>query len=130
MAEGMRYMAPPFDHAVSTLINDLAERGLTDRILLVCCGEMGRSPRLNAGGGRDHWGNLAPLLISGGGLRMGQVIGQSSRDGSVPQSDPVTNRHLIASVLQTLVDPSELRLVRGMPNEVIQAAARDPIPGL
>lgn len=130
MAEGMRYMAPPFDHAVSTLITDLAERGLTDRILLVCCGEMGRSPRLNAGGGRDHWGNLAPLLISGGGLRMGQVIGQSSRDGGTPQSDPVTNRHLIASVLQTLVDPSELRLVRGMPNEVVQAASRDPIPGL
>lgn len=130
MAEGMRYTAPPLDHAVSTLITDLAERGLTDRILLVCCGEMGRSPRINAGGGRDHWGNLAPLLISGGGLRMGQVIGQSSRDGGVPQSDPVTNRHLIASVLQTLVDPSELRLVRGMPNEVVQAASRDPIPGL
>jgi len=130
MVEGMRYMAPPLDHAVSTLIADLAERGLTDRILLVCCGEMGRTPRLNAGGGRDHWGNLAPLLLAGGGMRMGQVIGQSARDGSVPQSDPVTNRHLIASVLQTLVDPTELRLVPGMPNEVVQAAAADPIPGL
>ncbi|MBX3411741.1 MAG: DUF1501 domain-containing protein [Pirellulales bacterium] len=130
MEEGMCYMAPPLDHAVSTLVEDLAERGLTDRILLVCCGEMGRTPRLNANGGRDHWGNLAPLLLHGGGLPMGQIVGQSARDGSAPQTNPVTNRHLIGTVLQRLVDPAELRLVRGMPNEVVQAASYDPIPGL
>jgi hypothetical protein len=130
MTEGMSYMAPPLDHAVSTFVEDLAERGLTDRILLVCCGEMGRTPRLNANGGRDHWGNLAPLLLAGGGLPMGQVIGQSTRDGAMPQTNPVTNRHLIATVLQSLVDPAELRLVRGMPNEVVRAATADPIPGL
>ncbi len=70
-AEGMRYMGPPLDHAVSALVEDLHARGLSERILLVCCGEMGRTPRLNTHGGRDHWGNLAPLLVSGGGLRMG-----------------------------------------------------------
>jgi uncharacterized protein (DUF1501 family) len=129
-AEGMRYMGPPLDHAVSALVEDLAERGLSDRILLVCCGEMGRTPRLNAQGGRDHWGNLAPLLLAGGGLRMGQVIGQSSRDGGQPQSEPIGIPQLVATVLQRLVDPSEVRLVRGMPTEVVQPATAEPIPGL
>ena len=106
------------------------ERGLSDRILLVCCGEMGRTPRLNAQGGRDHWGSLAPLLLSGGGLRMGQVIGQSTRDGTRPQSEPIEIPHLVATILERLVDPAELRFVRGMPNSVVQAATADPIPGL
>ena len=78
MEEGLRYLGLPFDHAISTFLDDVAERGLSDKILLVCCGEMGRTPRLNARGGRDHWGNLAPLLLAGGGLKMGQVIGQST----------------------------------------------------
>jgi uncharacterized protein (DUF1501 family) len=129
-AEGMRYMGPPLDHAVSALIEDLHARGLDERILLVCCGEMGRTPRLNAQGGRDHWGNLAPLLVAGGGLRRGQVIGQSTRDGARPQSEPVEISHLVATVLERLVDPAELRLVRGMPSAGVQAATADPIPGL
>jgi len=129
-AEGMRYTGPPLDHAVSALVEDLAERGLSERILLVCCGEMGRSPRLNPEGGRDHWGNLAPLLLAGGGLRMGQVIGQSSRDGGQPQTEPIRIPHLVATVLQRLVDPGELRIVRGMPADVVQPATAEPIPGL
>ncbi|HLQ46157.1 MAG TPA: DUF1501 domain-containing protein, partial [Planctomycetaceae bacterium] len=65
---GMRYCGVPFDHAVSAFLEDLEARGLSEKILLVCCGEMGRTPRINNRGGRDHWGNLAPLLLSGGGL--------------------------------------------------------------
>jgi hypothetical protein len=130
VAEGMRYTGPPLDHAVSALIEDLHERGLSDRILLVCCGEMGRTPRLNALGGRDHWGGLAPLLLAGGGLRTGQVIGQSTRDGGEPATDPVGIPNLVATVLQRLVDPGELRLVSGLPAEVVRAATAEPIPGL
>ncbi len=129
-AEGMSYTGPPLDHAVSALVEDLAERGLSDRILLVCCGEMGRTPRVNAKGGRDHWGALAPLLLAGGGLRMGQVIGQSTRDGSQPQTQPIGIPNLVATVLQRLADPGELRIMRGVPAEVVQAATADPIPGL
>ena len=84
MAEGMRYMGPPLDHALSAFIEDLDARGLDEKILLVACGEMGRTPRINAKGGRDHWGNLGPLLLAGGGLPVGQVIGHSNRDGSAP----------------------------------------------
>jgi len=128
--EGMRYMGVPFDHAVSAFVEDVSQRGLSDRILLVCCGEMGRSPRLNPRGGRDHWGNLAPLLLSGGGLKMGQVIGQSTRDAGEALSDPVRIDNLVATVLHTLLDYSELRVTRGVPNEVLQAASADPIARL
>jgi hypothetical protein len=129
-AEGMLYTGPPLDHALSALVEDLQERGLSDRILLVCCGEMGRTPRLNAKGGRDHWGNLAPLLLAGGGLQTGQVIGQSTRDGSQPQSNPIGIPNLVATVLQQLIDPGELRLISGVPAEIVRAATAEPIPGL
>ena len=84
----------------------------------------------NPKGGRDHWGNLAPLLLAGGGLQMGQVIGQSTRDGSQPQTNPIGIPNLVATILQRLVDPGELHIVRGMPAEVVRAATAEPIPGL
>lgn len=128
--EGMRYMGLPLDHAVSTFITDLEERGMLDDVLLVCCGEMGRTPRINERGGRDHWGGLAPLLLAGGGITKGQVIGQSARDNSEPLSEPVTIPHLVASVLQTLFDVGELRLLQGLPRNVLEVASHAPIPGL
>ncbi len=119
--EGCRYVAAPFDHAVSAFLDDLESRGLSDRILLVACGEMGRTPRLNQKGGRDHWGKLAPLLLAGGGLRMGQVVGASSADGGEPASEPVTIANLVATVLHTLLDPGRVRLTPGLPDEVVRA---------
>jgi uncharacterized protein (DUF1501 family) len=130
MEEGMRYLGLPFDHAISTFLDDVAERGLSDRILLVCCGEMGRTPRLNARGGRDHWGNLAPLLLAGGGVKMGQVIGQSTRDAAQPLSEPITIPHLVATVLHSVLDVGELRAARGIPRDVLRAATGETIPGL
>ncbi len=131
VAEGMRYCGVPLDHAVSAFLEDVAERGLSDRILLVCCGEMGRTPRLNANGGRDHWGGLAPLLLAGGRLKMGQVIGQSTKNAGEPSSDPVRIPNLLATIMHTLFDVGELRVTRGVPNEVMRAAtAADPIAGL
>jgi uncharacterized protein (DUF1501 family) len=131
VAEGMRYMGPPLDHAVSAFIEDLEARGLSDKILLVVCGEMGRTPRINNNGGRDHWGNLAPLLLSGGGLRMGQVIGQSNRNAGEPQCDPIRIQNLIATLLHTLFDVGQLRLVPGLPREIAQTMTSwDPIPGI
>ena len=129
--EGLRYMGGPFDRAVSAFLEDVHQRGLSDKILLVCCGEMGRTPKLNARGGRDHWGNLAPLLVAGGGLPMGQVIGKSSRQAAEPASEPIRIPNLVATILHTLLDVGELRLQQGVPREVLQAAtAADPIPGL
>jgi len=118
--EGMRYCGLPFDHAVSTFLEDVEERGLSDDILLVACGEMGRTPKLNAKGGRDHWGGIAPLLLAGGGLNMGQVIGESNRDASKPATDPITNKDLVSTVLHYLFNIEELRVTQGIPTELIR----------
>ncbi|MBM3875854.1 MAG: DUF1501 domain-containing protein [Verrucomicrobia bacterium] len=131
MTEGMGYVGTPFDHAVSAFIEDVEARGLRDKILLVCCGEMGRTPRINRNGGRDHWGNLAPLMLYGGGLKMGQVIGQSSRDGGEPASNPVTIPDLMATIMHTLLDIGQVRVTDGLPPNLIEAVTRgQPIRGL
>ena len=130
-AEGMDYCGIPFDHAVSAFLDDIHERGLSDRILLVCCGEMGRTPKLQKNGGRNHWGKLAPLMLAGGGLRMGQVIGQSSPDAGEPASDPVTNDNLIGTIMNTLLDVGEVRLMESLPRDVHQVVtSARPIKGL
>ena len=131
MTVGMEYVGAPFDRAVSAFIEDVESRGLSDKILLVCCGEMGRTPAINKNGGRDHWGNLAPLLLYGGGLKMGRVIGQSSRDGGEPAADPVAMKDLLATIMHTLLDIGEVRLMPGIPQRVVEAMTRgEPIRGL
>ena len=129
--EGMRYVGAPFDHAVSAFIEDVHARGLSDKILLVCCGEMGRTPRINKRGGRDHWGKLAPLMLSGGGLKMGRVVGQSSRDAGEPNTSPVTMRNLVSTIMHTLLDVGELRITDGVPDDVMRVATEgEPIKEL
>ena len=129
--EGMRYMGVPLDHALSAFVEDLWARGLQDRIQLIACGEMGRTPRINANGGRDHWGGLAPLLVTGGGLPGGQVIGESTKDAGEPASAPQRIPNLISTVLHSMFDISLLRLAPGIPRELTQQlAAAEPIPGL
>jgi len=129
--EGMGYCGLPFDHAVSAFIEDVEARGLSDKILLVACGEMGRTPKLNKRGGRDHWGGLAPLMLAGGGLKMGQVIGHSTRDASEPRSIPVTIKNLLGTVFHTLFDVGELRVTQGLPPELVRLIeSNEAIPGL
>ncbi|HEV3387045.1 MAG TPA: DUF1501 domain-containing protein [Gemmata sp.] len=130
LVEGMSYMGPPLDHAVSVFLEDLRERGLEDKVLLVACGEMGRTPRINKNGGRDHWGNLGPLLLAGGGLKMGQVIGQSSSNGGDPSSEPVRIQNLIGTIMNTHFDTGKLRITRGVSRELLQMADYAPIRGL
>ena len=112
-APGMTAMEPlgrQVDHAVSAFLDDLEQRGLSDRVLLVVTGEMGRSPRLNSLGARDHWGDLSPLLLAGGGLRMGQVIGRSDRVAGTATTEPYDPRNLVATILHYLFDLGQLRL--------------------
>ena len=131
VAEGMKYCGQPLDHAVSAFIEDVQARGLSDKILLVCSGEMGRTPNINKNGGRDHWGNLTPLLLSGGGLEMGRVIGQSTRNAGEPLTEPVTIKNLIATIMHTLLDVGELRIQRGVPTDLARLITEgEPIPGL
>lgn len=130
MTDGMDAVGRSFDHAVAAFVEDLEQRGLRDKILLVCCGEMGRTPRINKRGGRDHWGKLAPLLLYGGGTEGGQVIGQSDRGGGQPLSDNLTPKHLISSIMHTMFDVGQLRLQAGVPAQLAKLTESEPIPGL
>jgi hypothetical protein len=115
---GLQMLGPQVDHAIAAFLEDVQQRGLSDKILLMVTGEMGRTPKRNKQGGRDHWGNLTPLILAGGGLKMGQVIGQSDNVGGAPFSDPYTPINLFATVMNFLFDVPKLRLRTDLPREV------------
>jgi hypothetical protein len=127
---GIHPLGGQVDHAVSAFLDDVRERGLGDKILLVVTGEMGRSPRRNRDGGRDHYGNLTPLLIAGGGLKMGQVIGQSDKNAAAPAADPQTPVNLLATVMRTVLDLGEVRATPNLGKTAEIVTTGEPIPGL
>jgi hypothetical protein len=120
---GVWPMSRQVDHAVSAFLDDVHERGLSDRILLVVTGEMGRTPRINRDGGRDHYSDLTPLLMAGGGLNMGQVIGQTDSQAARPLTTPYTPAHLMNTVLRTLFDVGKLRLRAEVPTGLLKLVA-------
>ena len=105
--QSMKNLAPQMDQGVATLVEDLADRGLANDVLLVITGEFGRTPRINGGAGRDHWAPLSTLALAGGGLKMGQVVGQSSEKVEVPKTKPITPQDLMATVFHVLGIPLE-----------------------
>ena len=129
MRDGMEAVGRSFDHAVAAFIDDVEQRGLSEKILLICCGEMGRTPRINRNGGRDHWAKLSPLMVYGGGIAEGKTIGQSSRDGGEPATDPQTIENLISTILHVTCDPAQLRLFPGL-QAISRLAEPAPIAGL
>ncbi len=105
---GMEWSGPPLDRALSALITDLSERELCRNVLLVVWGEFGRTPKINATGGRDHWPRLGSVLLAGGGLKMGQVIGESSADGGLPAYRPISPSDVLATLYKHLgIDPNQ-----------------------
>lgn len=118
--EGMQALGRQVDHAVAAFIEDIEARGLRDRILLVVSGEMGRTPRINKNGGRDHYANLTPLLLYGGGLKMGHVVGQSDAGAAQPATEKYTPAHLMATVMHSLFHVGEVRVDRDLPKNVVQ----------
>ncbi len=109
IANAMKNLGPRVDHAVATFVEDLHNRGLQDDVLLVITGEFGRTPRVNGGAGRDHWAPLSTLALAGGGLKMGQAVGQSSAKAEVPKSTPITPQDLMATVFHVLGIPQDLQ---------------------
>ncbi|MFO0969389.1 MAG: DUF1501 domain-containing protein [Gemmataceae bacterium] len=108
IAQGMRNLGPQVDQAVAAFVQDLNNRGLDNDILLVITGEFGRTPRINGGAGRDHWAPLSTLALAGGGLRMGQAIGESNSKAEVPRTTPITPQDLMATVFHVLGIPQDL----------------------
>ena len=116
------------DQGVTALVEDLHARGLEQDVSVVAWGEFGRTPRINAGGGRDHWPQASCALLAGGGMRMGQVIGSTNRLGEVPHDRPIHYQDVFATLYRqlgidvgtaTIPDPS------GRPQYLLDR--RDPI---
>src|SRR5262245_23938793 len=100
--ESLRSKLPILDRAVSAFVEDVARRGLSERILLVVFGEMGRTPKINPNAGRDHWPQVMFALLSGGGLKMGQVVGKSSARGETCLIQPFGAQDLLATIYHVL----------------------------
>lgn len=100
--EKISELAAGVDPASATLIGDLKDRGLLDRTVVLWMGEFGRTPRVNPRGGRDHYPRCFNIWAAGGGIRGGQVIGASTRDGTAVDDRPVTVADLFTSVCQAL----------------------------
>jgi hypothetical protein len=103
-------LLPQLDAAVSSLLTDLAERGLLERTLVAVMGEFGRSPRVNAAAGRDHWNFCYTLMLAGGGIKGGFVYGSSDRIGGRPSSCPVRPADVIATIYECLGIAHDLEL--------------------
>jgi len=99
---GMDSLGPQVDRAVAALVEDMDLRGLNEKILLVISGEFGRTPKINGGAGRDHWAPLSTLAFAGGGLKMGQVIGESAEKVDVPKSTPIGPQDMMATIFDVL----------------------------
>jgi hypothetical protein len=100
--KGLDRRAPEVDRAVAAFVEDIYQRGLDKNILLVVSGEFGRTPRINKRAGRDHWGQLSTLALSGGGLQVGRTVGESSARAEVPLSNQITVQDLMATVFHVL----------------------------
>ncbi len=119
---GMENISPQMDRAVAAFVQDVHQRGLSEKILLVITGEFGRTPRVNGGAGRDHWAPLSTLALAGGGLRMGGVIGESSEKVEVPKSTPITPQDLLCTVFEVLGIPRDVQFVNraGRPTYMLE----------
>jgi len=100
--EGAKLLIPPFDQAVSALVEDLIDRGLYQKTLILAMGEFGRTPKMNAEGGRDHWGHTFSVLMGCGGMRMGQAIGRSDARGEFVADRPISPQDVTATVFHHL----------------------------
>ncbi|HIK96477.1 MAG TPA: DUF1501 domain-containing protein [Planctomycetes bacterium] len=117
---------PSLDRALSSLIEDLSDRGMLDETLVVVMGEFGRTPKINSAGGRDHWPNVFSVALAGGGVKGGQIIGSSDSLGEMPKDNPVTPSELAATIYTLLgIDPAhELHTSDGRPVRVAPDGAK------
>jgi len=103
----LRRIAPLFDRLLTTLVSDLHDRGLDKDVAVVAWGEMGRTPRVNKNGGRDHWGPAGLVLFAGGGMKMGQVIGATGPHGDRSRGLPYRPSNVLATLYELLgIDPA------------------------
>jgi len=130
----LRKNGPVFDRAVAALVEDLFERGLQKKVLVVVMGEFGRTPKISALNstppGRDHWGDAMSVLLAGGGFAGGQVIGATDRQGARPVRSPYRLERVLGTVYRHLgIDPATtFNDHTGRPRHLLEI--REPIPEL
>jgi hypothetical protein len=122
-------LLPVADRGVAALLEDLETRGLLDETLVVWMGQMGRTPMINKGAGRDHWSFCYSLIMAGGGIRPGLVHGSSDRTASYPAVNPVSPSDIAATIFHCLGIPPESHVVdqQGRPLIVSSGTLIQPI---
>ncbi|MCC7421288.1 MAG: DUF1501 domain-containing protein [Planctomycetaceae bacterium] len=123
--KGLKPMLPKIDHGVTTLVQDLADRGLLDTTLVIVMGEFGRSPRINTDLGRDHWGPVMSMIMAGGGIKTGQAIGATDRTGGYIKDYPLGPGDLAATVFKVLgMNPYDhWTTPQGRPTPLVEGSA-------
>lgn len=129
------HLAPTLDRGLSTLLDDLHQRGLLESTMVIAMGEMGRTPKIgnpdaDYADGRDHWSSAMSVLIAGGGVRGGQVVGKTDENGAYPADRPIPSHDVVASVYHSFgINPDDtVEAVGGQPKKVLDQGA--PIPEL
>ena len=122
----MKALSTVLDAGWATLMNDLRSRSLLDQTLIVWMGEFGRTPKINESAGRDHYPNAWSTVLAGGGLKGGQVIGNTGDDGMEVRDRPVSVPDLLATVIKGLgLDPSTQNVSEnGRPIRLVDNKAR------
>jgi hypothetical protein len=124
ISRGLQPLLPLFDHLLTTLVLDLEERGLAEKVLVIAMGEFGRTPMMGTQGstdGRDHWPNVMSMCLAGGGLRHGQCIGATEPDGGSIAHRPVTPGDLAATIYRYMGVPLNHQYLdhRGRPRNIV-----------
>lgn len=124
ISKGLGPLLPLFDHLLTTLVSDLEERGLLDQVLVIAMGEFGRTPNMgtqDSTDGRNHWTDIMSMCLAGGGLRHGQVIGASEKDGGTIRERPVTPADLAATLFRYFQVPQDVQYTdhQGRPKFVV-----------
>src|SRR5690606_3495625 len=119
------HLLPTLDQALSALVVDLDERGLLADTLVVCMGEMGRTPKANANWGRDHWSTLFPAVLAGGGITRGGLYGETDADAAYAVTPPVSPEDLAATIYHALGISPETRITdrEGRPVPIVDGGA-------
>jgi hypothetical protein len=116
------HLIPTLDQALSSLINDLDDRGLLDETLVVAIGEMGRTPKGNSNWGRGHWSTLFPAVLAGAGIERGGLFGESDKDAGYSTTNPVSPDDLAATIYHALGIDHEIRVPdqQGRPVQLVE----------
>jgi uncharacterized protein (DUF1501 family) len=121
-------LLPQFDQACSALLTDLQERGMLERTIVAVVGDFGRSPKVNAAAGRDHWNYCYSVLVAGGRFKRGYIHGASDRSGAFPARDALTPGDLLATLYQQLGIPPDTILLDqlGRPHRLVPTGNPQP----